>query len=156
MLTWGVVAIERIGAAALAERSEVFSSWRASIEDCVAEAVVKLTDPEILVNASGRVKFNHRPRRTIVFVHVGVLDEDEVRGHGVRIQAELCYELRPHLVDRRSGASQGSGEVGELAQQRAGVAGVDDLFDPERLRRAERGAQLVEAVFDLGHLRLTV
>ena len=44
---------------------------------------------------------------------------------------------------RASGAAQGCDEVGELAQQRAGVAGVDELLDQERLggpeRRTHRG-----------------
>ena len=37
-----------------------------------------------------------------------------------------------------TGAAHGRGEVGELAEQRAGVAGVDDLLDEERLGGLER------------------
>ncbi len=37
-----------------------------------------------------------------------------------------------------AGPAQRRGEVGELAQEAAGVAGVDDLLDAERRRRVER------------------
>ena len=59
-------------------------------------------------------------------------------------------------MEGRAGAAERSREVGEFAEEGAGVAGVDDFFDPEGFGRAERGAEFVEAVFDLGHLRLTV
>src|SRR5687767_6544714 len=42
------------------------------------------------------------------------------------------------------------GEVGELAEQRAGVAGIDELLDEERLGGAQRRPHLVEAAGELG------
>ena len=57
-----------------------------------------------------------------------------------------------HAEGRRAGSSQRRGEVGELAEQRPRVARVDDLLDPEGLRRAEGRAELVQALLDLGEL----
>src|SRR5258705_10620260 len=54
--------------------------------------------------------------------------------------------IRPGLPQRRS-------ELRELAEQRPGSAGVDDLLDPECLRGAERRAELLQPLLDLDHLR---
>src|SRR5208282_6331819 len=51
-----------------------------------------------------------------------------------------------------AGANKLVGEPRELAQQRAALARIDDLLDPERLGGAERRPQLVQALLDLGEL----
>src|SRR6185436_3121512 len=61
-----------------------------------------------------------------------------------------------HRVDGRAGAAERSGQVRELAEQRARVTRIHDLLDPERLGGAERRAQLVEPLLDLRHLRLGI
>src|SRR4051812_28255148 len=53
----------------------------------------------------------------------------------------------------RAGLAQGRGEVGELAQELAGVARVDDLLDAEAFGGAERRAHLVEPGLDRGKMR---
>src|SRR6202034_2085045 len=52
-------------------------------------------------------------------------------------------------VAARTRRAQRLGQPGEFAQQRTGLARIDDLLDPEFLSRAERRAQLVEAILDL-------
>src|SRR5579863_1659728 len=47
-------------------------------------------------------------------------------------------------------------EAGEVDRQPPRVARVDDLLDPESLRRAERRAQLLQPFVDLGDLGLAV
>ena len=53
----------------------------------------------------------------------------------------------------RAGAAQRRGEVGELAQERPGVSRIDDLLDAERPRGAERRADPVHPLVDLGPQR---
>src|ERR1051326_2965130 len=71
-------------------------------------------------------------------------------------RALSTFDLRPHRVGRRAGLAQRRHEVRELAEERTRVARVDDFLDPERLGRAERRAELVEAILDLHHLRLGI
>src|SRR5262249_27633051 len=52
----------------------------------------------------------------------------------------------------RARLAQRRGQVGELAQQLAGVARVDDLLDTETLGGAERRAHLVEPRLDRGEM----
>src|SRR5437868_10370219 len=59
---------------------------------------------------------------------------------------------RPHREGRRPGLTQRSRKVGELAQQRPRVTRIDDLFDQEGLGGAERRAQLLQPLLDLGEL----
>src|SRR5690242_1067799 len=61
-----------------------------------------------------------------------------------------------HRMHRGPGPPAGCGELGPLAEQPARVARIDDLLDPERLGRAERGAQLRQPLLDLGHLLLRI
>src|SRR5262245_59609989 len=60
---------------------------------------------------------------------------------------------RPHGVHRRPRPSARRRQLGPLAEQAARVARIHDLLDPERLGRAERRAQLGEALLDVRHLR---
>src|SRR5215472_9701546 len=46
--------------------------------------------------------------------------------------------LGPHRVGGRAGPPQRRRQVGELADERARLARIDDLLDPEGLGRAER------------------
>ena len=52
-------------------------------------------------------------------------------------------------IRRRARRAHRLGQPREFAQQRARLARIDDLLDPELFGRAERRAQLVEAVLDL-------
>src|SRR4051794_1441638 len=57
---------------------------------------------------------------------------------------------------RRSGCAQRLCEPRELAEQRAGLARIDDLLDPELLGRTKRRAQPVQPLLDLLQLRLGI
>ena len=70
-------------------------------------------------------------------------------------QVILCcktHALGTHRESARSRRAQRLGQIGELAEQPARIARVDDLFDPERLRGAERRAQRIQPRLDLGKL----
>src|SRR5262245_52228308 len=60
--------------------------------------------------------------------------------------------LSAHVVQRGPRPPERRREVGELAEERPRVARIDDLLDPERLGRAERRAELRQALLDLSHL----
>src|SRR5262244_2409892 len=75
---------------------------------------------------------------------------------GLRLPAAMRRLLAAHAEGRRPGTPERRGEVGELAEERARVARVDDLLDPEGLGRAERRAELVQPLLDLSHLRLRI
>src|SRR2546428_10361660 len=77
-------------------------------------------------------------------------------GRACAVAARSPRRLRPHGVDGRARPPQRSREVGELAEERPGVARIDDLFDPEGLGGPERRAQLREAVLDLLELVLGI
>src|SRR5256712_5695223 len=88
---------------------------------------------------------------------IRVSDAAGVGGRGAVPAIEPgCPRLAAHVVRRRPRAPQRRREVGELAEQRPRVARVDDLLDPEGLRRAERRAELGQPLFDLGHPRLRI
>src|ERR1700688_4506288 len=75
-------------------------------------------------------------------------------GSTIRYSPFGIRPLRPdrHVRDKPRRA-QRLGEARELAEQRTGFSGIDDLLDPELLGRAERRAQLVESVLDLLQFR---
>src|SRR5262249_60520865 len=75
---------------------------------------------------------------------------------GLRLPAAMRRLLAAHAEGRRPGTPERRGEVGELAEERARVARVDDLLDPEGLGRAERRAELVQPALDLSPLRLRI
>src|SRR6266850_5016658 len=64
--------------------------------------------------------------------------------------------LGAHRVSGRAWTAQRRRQVRELAEQRARLARVHDLLDPERLGRAEGRAQLGQPILDLDHLRLRI
>src|SRR2546426_11900806 len=64
--------------------------------------------------------------------------------------AHLVSRLRPHAMLVGPRLAQRRHQVGELAEERSRVARVDHLLDPEGLRRAERRAELLEALVDPG------
>jgi hypothetical protein len=64
--------------------------------------------------------------------------------------------LWAHREGTRPGCTQRLRQIGKLAQQRAGVAGVDDLLNREGFRRPERGAQRIEPSLDLGKFGLGI
>src|SRR5882672_11836400 len=64
----------------------------------------------------------------------------------------MLMRLRTHWMSGRARTAKRSGQVRELAEERARLARVHDLLDPERLGRAERRAQLRQPVLDLRHL----
>src|SRR5260370_1158149 len=82
-------------------------------------------------------------------------------GSSVRVRRlvraiEPAVLLPAHVVEGGPRPSERRREVGELAEERPRVARIDDLLDPERLGRAERRAELGQALLDLGHLRLAI
>src|SRR2546428_12210763 len=77
-------------------------------------------------------------------------------GRACAVAARSPRRLRPHGVDGRARPPQRSREVGELAEERPGVARIDELLDPEGLGGPERRAQLREAVPDLRELFLRI
>src|SRR5215813_1208419 len=64
--------------------------------------------------------------------------------------ASSLRELRPYRhVFGEPRRPQRLGETREFAEQRTGLAGVDDLLDPELFGGTEWRAQLVETLLDL-------
>src|SRR5512145_3284227 len=62
------------------------------------------------------------------------------RGTGAAGDGSGDTALRSHRVRRRPRPPQRRREGGEVAEQRARLARIDDLLDPEGLGRAEGGA----------------
>src|SRR5450432_657343 len=58
--------------------------------------------------------------------------------------------LGARAASGRAGCPERGRELGELAEQRAGVTWIDDLLDHERLGGAERRLRAREPGFDLG------
>src|SRR5207249_11870927 len=67
-----------------------------------------------------------------------------------------CGVSRPALKEARTRFEHAGREIGDLDQQRPGVARIDDLLDLIGFRRAERRAHVVEPRLDLGHQLLPV
>src|SRR5215470_7727635 len=61
------------------------------------------------------------------------------------------YHSGAHPVLAGPAAAHRGGGLDELAEDPPGVARIDDLLDPEGLGAAERRAQLLQALLDLGH-----
>src|SRR5712691_12793920 len=80
------------------------------------------------------------------FIIISLSPQGRGQGEGWKSSGPHAMSGRPHLAQRR-------GQLGELAEQRTGGARVDDLLDPERLRRTEGRAKLLQPLLDLDHLR---
>src|SRR2546427_7534605 len=96
-----------------------------------------------------------RPPRSTLFPYTTLFRSRATR-RACAVAARSPRRLRPHGVRGRARPPQRGREVGELAEERPGVARIDELLDPEGLGGPERRAQLREAVLDLRQLVLGI